>query len=257
MNKITIKIPVALLVAFSSMLIFAVIFGSFIQNKPLAALLSIFFGGVVGIGHILLEKTEVKFPKSGKFLGISKFAFRRHFINTKGRSYTVFSPEDLIELVEANFHLAIPGDGEKDLTRKVVVPIPEELHKYFHCPTIKLKKGMKLKSKVSQRQKDEDLYVSTFTRSTFFDNYKPESPKDVKIVCYSSEALLENNGERSTDANWEIVAIICSAEKDEPMYSLTMARNFLQKPGGTYSEYTAKEFAESIYYWSQRVNVGD
>lgn len=253
MKKITIEIPVSLLVGFSSVLLFAAIFSGFIDNTPLILFLSMSAGMIMGIIHSFLDKKTIEFPENNDpYLGISKFAFQRHYVNNKGRSYTTLSPEALITLVKDNWNFAIPGNGEKDLTRKILIPIPECLHEHFHCPTIKLKKGMKLKSKVSQRQKGEDLYVSTFLKKGLFDSYEPESPKSVKIVCYSKEALLENNGERSTNSEWEIVSIICSAEENEPMYPLTLARNYLEKPGGTYGDYSAKEFAESIYYWSQR-----
>jgi hypothetical protein len=39
------------------------------------------------------------------------------------------------------------------------------------------------------------------------------------------------------------------------MNPLTMARNFLEKPGGTFCEYTAREFAEAVYYWSRRAGL--
>jgi hypothetical protein len=34
------------------------------------------------------------------------------------------------------------------------------------------------------------------------------------------------------------------------MNPLAMARNFLEKPGGTKTFYSSKCFAESVYYWS-------
>ena len=39
------------------------------------------------------------------------------------------------------------------------------------------------------------------------------------------------------------------------MPPVTMARNMLEKEGGTKSVYTAEEFAEAIYYWSQRIRI--
>jgi hypothetical protein len=73
--------------------------------------------------------------------------------------------------------------------------------------------------------------------------------RTVDIVCYSAEALMENDGGRSTDCDWEIVTFLCTDEDEqEPMTPLTMARNFLEKPGGTRSVYTSREFAESIWH---------
>ena len=39
------------------------------------------------------------------------------------------------------------------------------------------------------------------------------------------------------------------------MDPLTMARNMLCKPGGTPVDYSAEQFARSVYYWSLRVRV--
>ena len=74
-------------------------------------------------------------------------------------------------------------------------------------------------------------------------------------MLYSAAALTENEGKRSGDFDWEIVAIIASPVETEPMNPLTMARNFLEKPGGTFCEYTAREFAEAVYYWSCRAGL--
>ena len=36
---------------------------------------------------------------------------------------------------------------------------------------------------------------------------------------------------------------------------LTMARNMLEKPGGTYCAYSARDFAEAVWYWSGRASA--
>jgi hypothetical protein len=36
------------------------------------------------------------------------------------------------------------------------------------------------------------------------------------------------------------------------MDPLTMARNMLRKPGGTFCAYTAEEFAAAVWYWARR-----
>lgn len=57
-------------------------------------------------------------------------------------------------------------------------------------------------------------------------------------------------------AEWELISINARPTiAEEPMHPLAMARNFLGKTGGTQAEYTAKEFAEAIWYWSQRTMV--
>jgi hypothetical protein len=34
-----------------------------------------------------------------------------------------------------------------------------------------------------------------------------------------------------------------------------MARNMLEKPGGTFCEYSAGEFAEAVWFWAGRASV--
>ena len=202
----------------------------------------------------------------------SDFARQRH---RKGTSYSYFVGEEseLINLIKIYWNKRVPGQGEQDLSRKVVVPLlpskelsnflAEDLSKMFRGSSAKIKKGMKIKASVGQRQEGEDLFIATRLKKSWYrkllekltGNDGMESPQFVSVVLYSREALLENDGEVSSDAEWEIVAIICSDVEKEPMRPLTMARNMLQKAGGTKSTYTAEEFAESIYYWSQRVSI--
>jgi hypothetical protein len=78
--------------------------------------------------------------------------------------------------------------------------------------------------------------------------------KFAKVVLYSANELLKNDGERSSDADWEIVCIIASDVENEPMHPLAMARNQLEMPGGTPRSYTAEEYAQAIWYWSQFVS---
>lgn len=57
-------------------------------------------------------------------------------------------------------------------------------------------------------------------------------------------------------AEWELISINARPTVEEvPMHPLAMARNFLDKAGGTPASYTSKEFAEAIWYWSQRTMV--
>ena len=71
----------------------------------------------------------------------------------------------------------------------------------------------------------------------------------------SADTLLENDGERSGDYDWEIVSIQAAPVAGEPMKPVTMARNFLARPGGTPCEYSARDFALAIEYWSRRCDL--
>lgn len=205
----------------------------------------------------------------------STFALRRHKPGT-GHSYSTLTYGRIAELALENWENRIPGAGETDLTRKVVVPLKEGTEYFanntivnrfdlFFCNTVKISDLTPIRSEVARRAPEEDPFVASYLDPVFLaavktiDPYKldkiVERANFVNVVCYSAEALLENGGTRTTDCDWEIVALICSPVEKEPMHFLTMARNMLEKTGGTKSTYTAEEFAESVYYWSQRVKI--
>ncbi|RDJ34999.1 MAG: DUF3228 family protein [Crenarchaeota archaeon] len=183
-------------------------------------------------------------------IGWSKFAADRH-VEGAGNSFFRITPEEVIERVKNSWANRLPGQGESGLGRKVVVPVRPD---GFFMSSTELREGLPLRAEVTQRQEGEDLYIETYLDADDAKmmgiDYEPAG--HVRIVCYHKEALTENDGERTTNCDWEIVCVLASRVGQEPMLPLAMARNFLEKPGGTKSVYTAEEFAESIYYWSKR-----
>lgn len=187
-------------------------------------------------------------------IGMSDFARKQHNMYS-GNSFTTWPDSMLFDAIKNNWKHRIPGTGESGLDRKVLVPIkfgPGD----FYMPTVDLDERMPVHARVTRRQDGEKPYVETFV---YFDDLnklgiKLKEPKFVNIVCYSAEALLENDGKRSTECDWEVVCILASKFSvgsltgEEPMSPLTMARNFLGEVGGTKSNYTAQEFAEAIWY---------
>jgi len=202
-------------------------------------------------------------------IGWSNFALENSRPGT-GNSYTTYTNEELIAAIQLSWAYRTPGAGETTLDRKVLVPVPvtinPNIRKHdppytvpaFYCPgRMPLQLGMPIESRVTQRQEGEDPYVETYITlaNALALGYEETPAKRVNIVCYSAEALEENDGERTTNCEWEIVTILAESELDkpsEPMMPLAMARNFLEKPGGTKGEYSAQEFAEAIYFHSQR-----
>jgi hypothetical protein len=178
-------------------------------------------------------------------LGMSNFAAKRH-VPRNGYSYFTGTNDELLELVKANWDKRIPGAGRDNLDKVVLVPVPPTL---FLSATAIIHNNMVLNARFFRRQEFEDPFIKVSATG----DYSP--PNVVQIVCYSAGTLLENDGSRSGDFDWEIVAIIASDVPNEPMHPLVMARNFLQKPGGTFAPYTAEQFAEAIYYWSTRVSI--
>ncbi len=203
-------------------------------------------------------------------LGMSNFARNQHQINS-GNSYTLLSEKDLIQMTADFWKNRTPGLGETGLSRKVLVPLGETwsyqtdegictIHPVDHfvvSPRIPLQIGLPVCSKVMQRQVGEAPFVKNYVRreDAIKFGWIPSKPKFVNIVCYHKDALLENGGERSGDFDWEIVCILASLVSDEPMQPLAMARNYLSKAGGTFTDYSALEFAESIWYWSTQSGI--
>jgi hypothetical protein len=185
-------------------------------------------------------------------IGISNFAKNRHIA---GNGYSYFTGKsladtgtdaELIALIEANWDKRTPGAGRTNLEQVVIVPLPA---KRFRSATAQIHENIVLDAYFHRRQTFEEPFVKVTSRGDTV------QAKYAKVVLYSAATLLENDGERSGDYDWEVVAIIAGDVQDEPMPPLTMARNFLEKAGGTKADYTAKEFAEAIYYWSSRVSV--
>lgn len=157
------------------------------------------------------------------------------------------APKDLITLVKKHWKDRKPGKGRKDLTQVVVVPIAEK--HLFKSPWLDIQQAKRITGRIARRQPQEDPFLKIRGSGKTLPILKAE------VVLYSKATLLENNGERSGDYDWEIVAILTGPGENPPMDPLAMARNFLQKPGGTFAPYTAQQFAEAIYFWAQYIQT--
>lgn len=154
-------------------------------------------------------------------------------------SYYDGSENELLSLVTANFHNAKPGyrDGV------ILVPVPS---KGFFSSICKIDSNSVLESKMESRHNDEEPVLITVVK-----NGEKLPAKEVNIVLYRHDVLMEDNS-ASSNADWEIISINASlVVGGEPMTPTAMARNFLKKQGGTAATYTAEQFAESVWFWSQ------
>jgi len=175
-------------------------------------------------------------------LAWSDFARRRHQPQGKHTWYDG-SETDLLDLVRQGWPERRPGAGRDDLAAVVVVPVPPT---GFHGTTVVVQDDTPLLARLDRRQEGEEPFIRVTARSD------AETPRWAGVVLYSAATLEENGGTRSSDAQWEVVCLLAGEHADEPMDPITMARNFLRKPGGTHAPYTAEQFAEAIWYWSRR-----
>jgi hypothetical protein len=175
-------------------------------------------------------------------LAWSEFARSRH---VAGGRHVWFEgdEQELLELVRGHWSGRTPGAGRTDLERVVVVPVPPGR---FHATTVAVDEATPLIAFLDRRRPHEEPFIRVTARA------EPPRPRWAGVVLYSAAALAENQGERSSEADWEVVCLLAGEGADEPMDPVTMARNFLEKPGGTFAPYTARQFAEAIWYWRRR-----
>lgn len=166
---------------------------------------------------------------------------------TEESSYSHFSGtwERLAELVVMNYLSGNTKAGYRPGVKLVQVPADG-----FYCGVVAVTKDTVLRAKFESRRPSEDPYIVVEAIG------EKLPAKAVEIVLYHYDVLAENN-EASTFAEWEIVSINARpTEEPEPMTPMAMARNMLELPGGTKAEYTARQFAEAIEYWSKHAMRG-
>ncbi|MEN8007928.1 MAG: DUF3228 family protein [Candidatus Krumholzibacteriota bacterium] len=178
-------------------------------------------------------------------LGWSDFASGRHVPGGKHTWYEG-TAEELLELVRAGWASRRPGAGRSGLDKVVIVPVDSA---GFVSSTVQVDDSTVLHAVFDRRQTHEEGFVRVTAEGP------REEARFASVVMYSADTLLENDGTRSGDFDWEVVCLIAGPTETEPMDPLTMARNMLEKPGGTFCEYSAAEFAESIWYWAARAGA--
>lgn len=150
--------------------------------------------------------------------------------------------EDLCRLVERHIDNAEPGYRDGVL----LVPVPAD---DFFTSFVEVTEDTELVADVTRRREDEEPYI----RVRAIGDKSPA--KAVKIVIYA-HSVLEEDGDASTDAEYEIVSINATPCPEEiPMDPVTMARNHLHRDGGTQGTFTADEFANAIWAHQKWVPV--
>ena len=178
-------------------------------------------------------------------IGWSNFARGRHTQNS-GYSYFEGSDEELEQCIRDAWESRVAGHGTDDPDKVSVVSLDP---KGFRCGTVHVDRAFDLEASIDQRREGEDSHVVVRADGLC------EEARFASIVLYSKEELIATGEDRSGDFDWEIVCIIASQVEDEPMHPLTMARNQLNKEGGSPRHYSSEEWADSVWYWSQRVKA--
>src|SRR6185436_1711927 len=122
----------------------------------------------------------------------------------------------------------------------IIIDLPGEK---FRSAIVKLDEKSKIYANYNPRRLGEDPYIKISVKSN------KQIAAYASVVLYRSDVLLEDN-DRSSSADWEIIAIKARMTEEEPMNPYKMERNFLHLTGGTKGDFTAEQFAKSIIYWN-------
>jgi hypothetical protein len=120
---------------------------------------------------------------------------------------------------------------------------------YFRSAVVKLDNKSKLYASYAPRRDGEAPFIRVCVDG------EKQYAKHASVVLYRKDVLEENN-ERETDAEWEIVAIKARvSDEEDPLDYYTMSRNYLGMPGGTSGKFSPDDFAKSIIYWNNHAMI--
>lgn len=185
----------------------------------------------------------------GKKVAAGEFVKRQ--TKESGYSHFMYDWEFLEKVVEIRLVMhEHPFGGEIDPVTPgyrdgvILVDMGPRFAPLFRSAIVDLTEDAELSANYAPRRLGEAPFIRVSAKA------EKQVAKYAQVVLYRHDVLEENN-ERQTDAEWEIVAIKArTAVDEEPMDPYTMARNFLHLAGGTKGDFSAEDFAKSIVYWN-------
>lgn len=159
--------------------------------------------------------------------------------------------EELEALTSAHMNDWKPGMGSVDGDVRVV-NLPTEGF-YTEIVEITPENSLLLEAVYGARREGEEPVPTFILRGV-----EPDQAHSVGIVIYRADVLARDD-DRSSDAEWEIVAILADPKLSNgavvPMHPSTMARNAAHLEGGTFREYTADQWLEAILFWQRHARI--
>ena len=149
--------------------------------------------------------------------------------------------KELEALVEANRHNFEAGTGSVD-NDVILVNVPVNGFQSSVVEITAANRHLVSEEETVRAEGEKPVIMKTIAVSK-------TAAKFVQIVCYRADVLAADNN-RTTEAEWEIVAILAQLDKIVPMHPTTMLRNSNHDEGGTQRSYTAQEWADAEEYWS-------
>lgn len=181
---------------------------------------------------------------------ISISSFLKQVIQKAGgnRRYSG-SEESLIQLAEDNLDNYTPGTGSENGDVRLL-NVPAES---FLTGIVKItpENAHNLTVRYDSRVEGEQPYPQLVMLNT---DYTPAT--HVQLVVYRADVLAKDNN-RSSDTEWEIVAILANPSDKVPMNPSTMARNASHSAGGTQRNYTPEEWLEATTFWQQHAVIAE
>lgn len=173
--------------------------------------------------------------------------FARDFNTVAGtNSYFDGTWEEVEELVRQHWHDQSPGTASEN-GDVVLVNVPPAR---FYTSIVPITDANRSEVKVVEhvRREGEKPVVMRMMDGVKY----PAS--FVQIVVYRADVLARDGG-RTTDAEWEIVAINAQPDDLTPMHPTMMARNENDDEGGTLRTYTEQEWARAHEYWDRHAYI--
>lgn len=178
--------------------------------------------------------------------------FLREAVEKTGHNAKFYGTfEDLEALTSKHMDNWVPGMGAVDGDVRLVI-LPTEGF-FTNIARITDENKHLLEVTYNPRREGEEAVPAMFLRGL-----DPQPAHSVSVVIYRADVLARDDG-RSSDAEWEIVAILSDPEleagKSVPMNPATMARNAAHLSGGTFREYTPEQLLEAILFWQRHAVV--
>lgn len=165
-----------------------------------------------------------------------------------GNPYFDGTFEELENVVKAHMHDFEPGTGSVD-NDVILVNIPADKVKTT-VAKITPENKHRVVEETHVRQKGEKPVTRKVIVGT------PAPAQYAQVVLYRADTLARDAG-RSTDAEWEMVAMLGKIDNIEPMHPTTMLRNTHEEDGGTYREYSDEEWTAAYEYWDNHAYIVD
>lgn len=159
--------------------------------------------------------------------------------------------EELEALTAAHMDDWKPGMGAVDGDVRIVNLTTEGF--FTEIVEITPENSMLLEVVYNPRREGEEAVPTLILRGV-----EPDQAHSVGIVIYRADVLARDD-DRSSDAEWEIVAILADPKLPNgasvPMHPATMARNSAHLVGGTFREYTAEQWVDATLFWQRHARI--